>query len=78
MPTRIADGNTIKNPDEQPYYIASDSLPKLLASEEQKKMVEGLGDSSSSLVTVMIIVPMVAGIALKGILGKLWAMIATF
>lgn len=78
IPTRFAGTNTVKQQDEEPYHFVSDKLPKLLSSEAEKQMVESFGDSSAYVILTMIVLPVFAGLALKGIMSKLWAMLSTF
>ena len=49
----------------------------MFESQEQLEYVEQLGDSSSQAVAMMIIVPLIIGVALKGVMSKLWAMLNT-
>ncbi len=78
FPTRLRGTNTIKREDEEPFHVMSKSLPKMLSSEEVKEMVDSLGDNSTYILIGMIIVPLAAGIVLKGVMSKLWAMLNTF
>ena len=50
----------------------------MFASSKVLDTVEQISESSKTVITAMIIIPIVAGIALNGILKKLWAMISTF
>ena len=63
--------------DENPYHVISDDLPKMLSSEAELILLESIGGSSRTAITVMIIMPIVLGVGLKGILSKLWAMLNT-
>ena len=56
----------------------SERLPKMLSSEEEKEVIESMGDNASTVILYMIVIPLVVGIALKGLMAKLWAMLNTF
>ena len=78
VPLRLANGFTEVNPEEDPYYVLQGALPRMFASSKVLDTVEQISESSKTVITAMIIIPIVAGIALNGILKKLWAMISTF
>ena len=50
----------------------------MLSSKEEKEVIESMGESASTVILYMIVIPLVAGIALKGLMAKLWAMLNTF
>ena len=77
MPQKFAGANTVTAPDEEPYLFVRGELPKMVASEEELEVLESLGQSSKVAITAMIVIPIVLGIFLKGILSKLWSMVAT-
>ena len=78
FPERLSGTNTIKREDEDPFHVMSERLPKMLSSKEEKEMIDSLGDNTSTVILYMIIIPLVAGILLKGLMAKLWAMLNTF
>ena len=78
FPTRLRGTNTITREDEEPFHVMSKKLPKMLSSEEEKEIIDSLGDNTTYIILVMILLPLVAGIALKGVMSKLWAMLNTF
>jgi len=78
LPMRYQGANTVPDEDEQPYYVVDDELPMMFGSPEEAATVESLAGGSEKIMLAMIIVPMIAGVLLKGILAKLWAMISTF
>lgn len=78
IPSRFYGVNSIKNDDEDPYLAMSAQIPKLLRSEAEQQLIEGLGSGSQTVVLTAIVVPCVAGVALKGVMSKLWAMLNTY
>ena len=50
----------------------------MLQSENEQEVVDELGASTGSVILFMIFVPLVVGIALKGLQAKLWAMLNTY
>ena len=78
FPVRLRGTNTIKREDEDPFHVMSERLPKMLSSKEEKEMIDSLGDNTSTVILYMIIIPLCAGILLKGLMAKLWAMLNTF
>ena len=56
----------------------SEKLPKLLRSKEEQEFVETVGGGSKTLITIVLVITLIAWIALKGIMAKLYAMLCTF
>ena len=77
VPSRYKGFNSEVDPDEDPYFILAETLPKMFGSEDELSTVEFLGSTASSAITTAVVIPMAAGILLKGILSKLWAMLNT-
>ena len=78
VPSRMALGSTVViDEDEDPYFLVSDELPKMLGSAEELSTLETIGNSAKIVITVAIVVPLVVGIGLKGVMSKLWAMLNT-
>lgn len=77
VPIEFKGVNSLKAIDEEPYFLMSAPLPKMLNSEAQLQIIELFGTSSSSVVVAAIVIPFAVGLVLKGILSKLWAMINT-
>ena len=48
-----------------------------MADEAELATIESLGESSASVVTAAIVIPIAGAILLKGVLSKLWAMLNT-
>ena len=78
LPTRLANENTIKLEDEQPYYVSIKDLPKQLESKQELEVIESVGQNSKKAIIILIVVQIVLGIVIKGILSKLWGMIGNF
>ena len=77
VPTRYINSNSQVDPEEDPYFILAGSLPMMFKSEEELAAVESLGGTTGQIVTVAIVIPIAAAVALKGVLSKLWAMLNT-
>ena len=56
----------------------SEKLPKMLRSKEEQEMVETIGGGSKTVITIVVVLTLIAWIALKGVMAKLWAMLCTF
>ena len=47
VPKRFAGVATVKAPEEEPYFVVTGELPKLIGSEEELAKLESIGSASN-------------------------------
>ena len=78
MPLRFANANTVKDEDEEPFFLAYKSLPRMVRSEAELELIESTAQTAKSVVIATVVVPVVLGVGLKGLMSKMQAMITTY
>lgn len=78
MPLRFANANTVKDEDEEPFFLAYKSLPRMVRSEAELEVIESTAQTAKSVVIATVVVPVVLGVGLKGLMSKMQAMITTY
>ena len=77
LPERLANLNTVKSTDKDPYRVIQKQLPKQFQSAIEREKIESIGENSTWTILSTIGISLLAGITLKGVLAKLWGMLAT-